>query len=342
MVKKFSYLVSVSVLASSLLSSTSHAIFEKDLIETVNNFHSRQQVVPVDSSPLPSSSSSSEDEPSSWGSSLYAGWSSAVVVAGHTSRCVGDAIRGKDSPAGDLLVNHVISYAGKSIPLSQSVTADPGFVASTRKLIGNMFRGIGEVAVGGETPTIEREIREFWLKRKVTDVEEIFTTTASVLYSSTQLSGFEIRYHYNKFIESWNNSSRTVVSRDMEKNNEYFLKGIIRGFVMNKQDISDFESDFDAIALQAAAQGITYDNFPLTRAITEETVRQADFKKFVEGTYKIESLEKQAYQARRLLSLQSQPASSIPSALPAASYPAIEHISLAATVAHPIVEDLSD
>ncbi|MBX9621643.1 MAG: hypothetical protein K2X28_06425 [Alphaproteobacteria bacterium] len=334
MVKKFSYLVSVSVLASSLLSSASHAVYDEELRGVINAFQTSRS--PVASSSAPISSPSSDE--SSWWSSVCALGSSVLSGTGHTLRYVGDCVRGNDSPVGDLLVSNGLSLAGtttyngmSAAPLIKSVTADPGALGSCRKTGGNALRYFGKL-MAGETPTLERTIRQFWIDKRVAETEDVFTSTACALYRS-ELSGVdEIKLNYRKFIESWNGSSYAVPSLDTEKNVEYFLKGIIRGFVMNNQIMSEFSS----ISPQMAALGITYENLPVTKAITAETLitnsadreklapaalkeqvdraRQEAFMGFVTATYAIESVKKQADDARQI-SLH------IPSALPAPSTP---------------------
>jgi hypothetical protein len=335
MVKKFSYLVSVSVLASSLLSSASHAVYDDELRGVINAFRASQSQLASPSAPV---SSSSGDESSSWWSSVCAVGSSVLSGTGHTFRYFGDCVRGDDSFVGDLLVSNSLSLAGtttyngmSAAPLIKSVTTDPSALGSCRKTGGNVLRYMGAL-MAGETPTLEREIRQFWIGKRVADTEDVFTSTACALYRS-QLSGVdEIRLNYSKFIESWNTSSYTIPSHDAEQNVAYFLKGIIRGFVMSNQAMSDFSS----IAPQMAALGITYENLPVTKAITAETLipnatdrgqlapaalkeqvdqaRQEAFMGFVSGTYAIESVKKQADQARQMISLQLT--SSIPSAEP--------------------------
>jgi hypothetical protein len=316
MVKKFSYLVSVSVLAGSLLSSASHAVYDDELRDVINSFCVQQQSHPAQ---VASSSSPSSDDGSSplWSTV----WSSILSGTGHSLRYLGDTVRG-DSFAGDVLTKNALSLAGTGCKGASetidAVKADESALKSLRKTGGNALRYAGAL-MAGETPTLERAIRQFWLDKRVVDVEEVFTSTACALYRS-QLSGVdEIKLNYNKFISNaWNPSSYTIPSLDVGKNVEYFLKGIIRGFVMNGQSMSTF----DSIDPHMAALGITYENLPVTKAITvkklpEDThearlaqARQEAFMDFVESIHSLETLKKQTDQVR-LTSLQ------VPSALPA-------------------------
>lgn len=334
MVKKFSYLVSVSVLASSLLSSASHAVYDEELRGVINAFRVSQSQVSSHSS------SSSDDASSSWWDTAYAVGKSVLSGTGHTFRYAGDLVRGDESLVGEFLVDNGLSLVGtadlKGVSATKfvaAVKADPSTLGSIKKTAGNILRYAGG-CMAGETPTLEREIRQFWIDKRVTEnPEEAFISTACALYRSEQVSGVdEIKLNYRKFTDAWNSSSYTVPSHNAEQNVEYFLKGIIRGFVMNNQVIDRFEG----IEAHMAALGITYDNLPVTKAITAEKVipdvntrgqltpaaldqqvvqaRQEAFMGFLTGTYRIESLKKQADQAR-LTSLQ------VPSALPASSSP---------------------
>lgn len=335
MVKKFSYLVSVSILASSLLSSASHAVYDDELRDVINGFRTSQSRATPSSAPATSSSSS--DDKSSWWSSTYAVGSSVLSGTGHSLRWAGDYMRGT-SPISNLLVNNTLSLAGtaeyrgmSAATLLNAVKADPSSLESLQKTTANTLRYVGTL-MAGETPTLERTIRQFWIDKRVADnPEEAFISTACALYRAEQLSGVdEIKLNYRKFIESWNNSSYTIPSHDVERNVEYFLKGIIRGFVMNNQSMSSF----DSIAPQMAALGITYENLPATKVVTADSVipdvnarglltpvalkeqvdkvRQEAFMGFVTDTYKIEALKKQADQVRQL-SIQ------VPSTLPTSS-----------------------
>jgi hypothetical protein len=328
MVKKFSYLVSVSVLASSLLSSASHAVFDDELRGVINSFRASQSQAHLPSQPA---SSSPSDDESSWWTTAYTAGNSILSGTGHTLRYLGDCVRG-DSPVGDLLVDNALSLAktaqyggGHTAKFIDAVKAEPDAKRSFKHGSGNFLRWVGG-RLAGETPTLERVIRQFWIDKRVVDIEEVFTSTACALYSSQVEGVDEIKLNYRKFTTAWNSSSYTVPSLDAGKNVEYFLKGIIRGFVMNGQSMSNF----DLIAPQMAALGITYKNLPATKAITVDKLpqetrkarvaqeRQEAFMGFVGAIYDIESIKKQADQARaqaRLTSLQS--ASSIPSADPA-------------------------
>jgi hypothetical protein len=351
MVKKLSYLVSVSVLASSLWSSASHAVFEDELRDVINEFRIQQRSQPVQQVAFPSLPS--DEEPysywnmiSSVGNTVSYLFSPLVSGTGHSLRYMGDSLR-EDSFVGDVLANNAISLAGtvqyggvSATGLINQVKADEGALKSLRKTGGNVLRSVGASMVG-ETPTLERTMRQFWIdKRLGDDPEEVFISTACALYRSQELKGAdEIRLAYRKFIGAWNGSSYTAPSSNPEQNVEYFLKGIIRGFVMNSQVMSDFQ----VIAPQMVALGITYDNLPVTKAITADKVipdgqargqlapvdlqgkideaRQNEFMKFIQATYEIESLKKQANHAR-MVSLQSPLAlpSSAPSSLPAIEY----------------------
>ncbi|MDI9635901.1 hypothetical protein QM565_08900 [Geitlerinema splendidum] len=334
MVKKFSYLVSVSVLASSLLSSASHAVYDEELKGVINAFRVSQLQV------TPPSSSSSDDASSSWWDTAYAVGKSVLSGTGHTFRYAGDLVRGDESLVGEFLVDNGLSLAGtaelKGVSATKfvaAVKADPSTLGSIKKTTGNILRCVGR-CMAGETLTLERAIRQFWIDKRVTDnPEEAFISTACALYRSQQVSGVdEIKLNYRKFTDAWNSSSYTAPSLDAEKNVEYFLKGIIRGFVMNEQAMDSFED----IETHMAALGITYENLPVTKAVTAETVipdvsareqlapaalkeqvdqaRQVAFMGFVASIYKIETLKKGVDQAR-LTSLQ------VPSALPASSTP---------------------
>lgn len=330
MVKKFSYLVSVSVLASSLLSSPSHAVFEDELRDVINDFRVQQRPQPVQAVlPSPSSSSSDGESSSVWnaiyavGNTAYSIWTPIASGTGHSLRYMGDSLR-DESFVGDVLANNAFSLAGtvqyggvSATGLINQVKADEGALKSLRKTSGNLLRYIGASMVG-ETPTLERTIRQFWIdKRLGDDSEEVLISTACAFYRSQELrSADEIKLAYRKFIGAWNGSSYTVPSHNAETNVECFLKGIIRGFVMNSQSMKDFE----IIAPQMVALGITYENLPVTNAITAETVipdvssrsqlppaelqkqvdevRQKEFMRFIQAIYEIENLKVQANQAR--------------------------------------------
>ena len=327
MVKKFSYLVSVSVVAGSLLNSASQAIYDEELRGVINAF----QISQSQATPPPTS------EESSWWTSTCAVGSSILSGTGRSLRWAGEHIRGT-SPVSDLLVNKTLSLAGtaeyrgmSAATLVDVVKADPGSLESIQKTTGNTLRYFGAL-MAGETPTLERTIRQFWIdKRNADNPKEAFISTACALYRAEKVSGVnEIKLNYRKFIESWNSSSYTVPSHDAEQNVEYFLKGIIRGFVMNGQELGEFTS----IALQMAALGITYDNLTVTKAITEETVvpkadereqlspavlkervdqvRQEAFMAFVKGTYNFETFTNNANEQRQLI-LKSMPSAALAS-----------------------------
>lgn len=171
------------------------------------------------------------------------------------------------------------------------------------------MRRVG-ASIVGETPTLERAIHDFWAGHRLLDnPEEAFVSTACALYNA-QLDADEIKLAYRRFIETWNGRSHTVISLDGPTNTEYFLKGIIRGFVRSGGELSDSNVlDTELIAL-----GITYENLPVTNVITSEIVipdasqraqksqaaiqqvvfqaREVAFRQFVTDIYSMEQIKK--------------------------------------------------
>ena len=194
--------------------------------------------------------------------------------------------------------------------------------------------------MAGETPTLEREIRQFWINKKCVDPEIVFTSTACALYPTPGLNINDIKLVYGQFIESWNGSSYTVPSHNAEKNVTHLVKEVIRATITDGQAIGDL----DSLSTQMTALGITYESLPVTKAITAETVipnageraqlpeitlqerinhaRQTAFAKFVEETHSFESAKRRADLARQQAiqqSIASTPAldiGAIPSAEP--------------------------
>ena len=339
MVKKFSYLVSISILASSLMNSASYAIYEPELCDHIKKTRAQlssslrpvsletdQLSSPPSVAPLPAPVA---EEPSylwntlSWiGSTSSTAFSTIAYGTGHSLRYIGDSIRG-DTFVGDLLTTQGLSLAGtteyrgvSAASFVAQVKDNEGAVSALRKNTGNALRRVG-ASIVGETPTLERAIHDFWAGHRLLDnPEEAFVSTACALYNA-QLDADEIKLAYRRFIETWNGRSNTVISLDGPTNTEYFLKGIIRGFVRSGGELSNSNVlDTELIAL-----GITYENLPVTNVITSEIVipdasqraqksqaaiqqvvfqaREVAFRQFVTDIYSMEQIKKKADDSRQ-------------------------------------------
>ena len=336
MVKKFSYLVSVSILASNLMNSASYAVYENELCEHIKitrtqlsssprpaDLETDQLSSPSSIAPLPTLVA--EESSYLWNTLSWIGSTSSTALGtiaygtGHSFRYIGDSIRG-DTFVGDVLTTQGLSLAGtteyrgvSAASLVVQVKDNGGAVSALRKNTGNALRRIG-ASIVGETPTLERAIRQFWADRRLLDdPEEAFVSTACALYEA-ELEVDEIKLAYRRFIEAWNGSSYTEPSVDRLKNTQRLLTGLIRAFVRS-------EIVFCNLDTQLVALGITYEDLPVTNGITLELVvpdvnqrsqrsvadlqqvvldaREVAFRQLVSDTRRMEEMKKRANESYR-------------------------------------------
>lgn len=308
MVKKFSYLVSVSVLASSLLSSTSHANIDRELREHIDGFQAYHSRVALPSAPV-SSSSSTDEESSSWWDTASTAGKSLLSATCHSLRCAGDYVRRLPSDDSSLAKSSLsfvgtLSYNGVNVDqITSSIASDPSRVEMLLNATGNSLRWLGERGVG-ETPTLARAIYDFWDAKKVRSPEDAFPITAHALYLTPGFNLREIKLHFYDFADKWDVGSQTSSHKCGRKKDEYFLRGIIRGLISENND-----SDF--ITSQINTLGVIFVPDP------EQQARRDAFISFARRIYDLESQVEVGEQSRQRF-LQSAPlADSVPSALPA-------------------------
>ncbi|HUX79529.1 MAG TPA: hypothetical protein VMW10_07310, partial [Alphaproteobacteria bacterium] len=273
MFKKISYLTSVSILASVVMGTASYAVHEEELGEIITRFNSQPKAV------RSSAEKEAPKEDASW-------WSYAASVGsvlkpaanslGKAVRWGGDQLRG-DTVMGDLLAEKGLGiasqYGGSSTKdILNKVGEKEGNSTSARQTCGNAVRWIGACLVE-ETPTLERALRQFWIDmREADEPDQALTSTASALYLyKDQIGGVAgVKTAYRKFVKAWNSDSWTVHSTDAEKIHESFVRGLIRGFVKDKKNVNNFAE----MGAYLKAFGIDYENLPITKTITAESVAE--------------------------------------------------------------------
>ncbi|MBS0271161.1 MAG: hypothetical protein JSR85_00760 [Proteobacteria bacterium] len=324
MFKKLSYLASVSILSTTLMGSSVHALFENELLDEINRFVMQQR----QTRDVGASADAPQEGPSESSFAYIASCLGTVLrpfasVTGHTLRMVGDQMRG-EGYVGDLLTDaslsaaSAVSYGGVSASRVVSDVSDrQELLQSIRSVAGNSLRWVGESMVG-ETPTLERTLRGFWLGRKFTNPEIPLTSTACALYLSPEIGGIEaVKESYRRLVVSWNSSSKTEHSIDEGKNLEYFLTGVLRAFVKRGKAIGQEDQFLEYMR----ALSIDPEALPVTRVITSETVipdanersqvteaslkgrvtveRQRVFMRYVQDSYNREQLTHQVDEIRR-------------------------------------------
>ncbi len=340
MFNKFSYLVSVSVLTSMLMSSASHAVYEEELGEIISKFCSAQKskkssedVVEEKSQEVKTVALETTDN-SWWSYASYVGSTLKPVGngMGNLVRWTGDQVRG-ESAVGDILTEKAkgaASYYGGSSAstIIDKVGESESTASSARQAFGNGLRWIGACMVE-ETKTLARKLRQFWIdKRETGDAEQVLTSTACALYLNMDaIGGVDgVKIEYRNFIEKWNSNIYTVHSKDPDKNNEYFLKGLIRGFAHDQKNIQSYGDIADYMEVFA----IKYKELAFIKSITPEsildkgeevgdvTIRRLEdahleaFTKFVQHTLSLEQKKLSIKKKRTPLTIEEAPSSSQP------------------------------
>ena len=239
-----------------------------EVVNVIDDFLS-QQTTPQ---PQPASSSSS----TLW--NVVQGTSS---VLGNGFRKVGDLVRG-NTAMGDLLANKGIEAVKYYAPvggtaaagLVNDVAANEGLLKSTRLGVGNGLRWIGggiKWSAGNEweTPTLERELRDFWIAKgfKI-QPDNVLKDTACALYLSAKVNGVDdLTLKYRNFVAKWNQNWDTTHSPDPAVNQENFVVGLIRALVQTEQAGDD-----------KALSGLLIYNLdlatlPATKEVTEQYVK---------------------------------------------------------------------
>lgn len=291
MFKSVSYLASVSVLASVVMVHPGYAMEEVvDLVQPpvkstnkpigYQDYRGVLEVIDAFYTPPPAGTtvsqvtSQEEVSTSNWllGVASYA-CGAVAKTGGDIIRWSGHHIRG-ESLVGDLLTNEALKaganagYTGEyASQLAETMAQNPGIAKSSRLVVGNGMRWVGSL-LAGETPTLERVIRQFWIENKYDQKpEEALTNTACAFYLSKHISGVEhINLAYRNFVISWNGSTRTLHTLDPEKNQEYLLKGIAKAYVITQQPINS------GFGEEVLALGLDLNKFSVTKAITEDSV----------------------------------------------------------------------
>ncbi|MBY0293697.1 MAG: hypothetical protein K2W92_10480 [Alphaproteobacteria bacterium] len=308
MFKKISYLVSVSVLTSVLMGSASYAIYEKELVDTINGFCIKQKAPRADEAP-------SDEDQSWWETTVsYAAWAARPVgkVTGSVLRTTGDLVRGKENFVGDLLVNRATQAVGQlkiggidALAIVEQAQANKGVIENARLTVGNSLRWIG-ACCQDETRTLERELRAFFIdKRSIDNPEDVFTSVACALYLADEIDGVDaIKDAYRRFVQTWNTSSYTHHSLDEALNLQYFLNGIIRGYVHS-------DTLFPEEGFPVEVYSIEFDKLSVTKRLTQDVVvpnqkeredmklgelaivvkekRQSFFNEYIQSVYAFES-----------------------------------------------------
>jgi hypothetical protein len=198
--------------------------------------------------------------------------------AGNLLRWTGDKIRTKGD-VGDYLtkkgMNAAAGFAVKGISANnvvKEVEGSEGLLSSTRNVAGNGLRWLGECCVG-ETPCLERSLRDFWMDKGThakEDADEILISTACALFLSDDIQGTaEIKHMYRRFLAKCNGSSYLPHSNDDSHNDELLIRGIIRGYAMklgNKVDINNISASMIGML------GDEIQKLPILCKITAESV----------------------------------------------------------------------
>ena len=307
MFKKVSYLAAVSMLATTLMSSTSHAIHEDDLVKIINKFVVKQREKLVE----PKNDNVNGEKISF----LTSTWNMATQSMGSILRTAGDYIRDEKSLSGTLLFDQGVKQVGNMGTLAKTtfleVEKKEGIMSSLRKNGGNLLRWGGAKIGNKETKSLERKIRKFWLDLNEKKPEDIFTSTACALFLSTEIKGTDdIKNNFERFVDKWKSSSRTIQASD-EHIYEYYVKGIIRGIVKKNQSAEVLTKNL-AISL-----GIDLEKLSITKSITIDSIvdvpekktkegvlkelRENKFSAFVKDVYELEKLKKESDEERSKL-----------------------------------------
>lgn len=324
MFKKFTYLASVSVLASVVMTQASYGMDPSYTLRVVATkkkatFQDHYGVLYVidefcaPTQPLAIAPQSEQEVSTGW-------WlvskvcSTCGKVTGNGLRWLGEQVRG-DTFVGDLLMAKALEYGtdpnatgAPTASLVKTMGNNEGIIKSFRLAAGNLARYFGGL-LAGETPTLARAIRHFWIENQYGQKpEDAFTSTACALYLSSYMRGVnQITQGYREFVEAWNGSSSTKHSLDAEMNQTHFLHGITRAYVLAKVPINE------AFAKHVLALGFDLEKYPATKLITKDTIlkdnpglaanlldakiQEARNAKFLEEAKKIYDFENTVYAA---------------------------------------------
>jgi len=300
MFNKISYLATVSIFSSVLMFSNANALHEEKLVEEITASLARLQDPKVET--------------------VHGAWQ----IAGNVARYVGQKARG-DTDAGKLVTNNAYKAAAAvsgnvAGVILKEVKESESLWKSACKGFGNGLRTFGAWCKGGETPTLARDVREFWVtKYKIIDPEIALTSTACALFLTPELKVDSIIQYYKEFLIAWNSSSDTEPSLDDGTNLEYFVRGILRGLVKSNKVIPTREN----VLVLLNGFEIKLADFSVTKMITAESVvpnaeerqgltqaalaerveeqRKAIFMDFVTATTKIELDKLEANNVRKAL-----------------------------------------
>lgn len=275
MFKKVSYLASVSILAGIVANTGTQAVFENELLEEIRQYNARQEakktavVQPVESEESSVLYSSLKAAGNLLGDGLYKG-------AGFAQNWVNRP--GADLSAFEDVKNYSISQMQEGsysllskalawVPLKPAINAT---LSATRSV---SYYATSEKTIENED-TLERTIRNFWVKRNYHDrPEEVFPSTACALlkYSAQskslsktddEVTISDVVAHYKQTFSTWNgrffNSEISPGQRD-----QYFLEGAIRFFVRNNIPFSVGEE---------TSFGINRHTLPLLEEVTIESL----------------------------------------------------------------------
>lgn len=225
MFKKLSYLASVSVLASVVM-SPAHAVFENELAEEIQQFLMRKKT--------PQAPVQNQEDQSSFIKTIGTGICTGLYNGAGVAR---DWLASSD-------VDPLLDEA-KEFGISQTKTADTtwawvgaalsyvpakplaaGVLAATRTLTSY---GISEETVDSED-TLTKAIRKFWKEKdyRLKPVEA-FTSTACAILMQPNLRIADKRAIYQDFATAWNKGVRNTGLSAGEKD-ECLLKGTLRFF----------------------------------------------------------------------------------------------------------------
>jgi hypothetical protein len=207
-------------------------------------------------------------------------------------------------------VKHYITGDNLQGKIMGKVIEDEKAVNILWRGFGNGCRTFGSLFVG-ETPTVPRTIKNFFLEKKIEKPSVFFPIISCALLQSSALQSFDqIRDYYFLTVEAINNSSRLSHELDQHKIKEYFLQGYIRYLVANNvkerlpifvEETVKLDEEQTEINIKRIFKFLTsldinpFTDLSVTAKITLETVfpQEDELKKFT-----LENAEKKVIQQK--------------------------------------------
>lgn len=338
MFRNFSYLASVSVLASTLLAPAGHAVFEEELQGEIKKFFNAQKNKREQSQeknepqglnqmqlaiiePEKKEGAATQSALSVLSSAIY----TPIYCFGDFLSAVGDYCLSGETNTRSIIQKQALASMQEGMGLLdnkalQNIGNNILNDEESNSIIWNTFgNGSRALATFAQTGKIRRPyaesnlgsvLRDYFVHdipntKLYLDPSQAFPSVAcALLLEDTTSKIAEHRLYYKNFVEKWNKGWWPAKSKDEGLNQQYYLQGIIRGYVKKEMPLNS------EVLLTHI---VNYDSLPIVKEITIENLvpditmrknltvdeintklaegRRKAFESFVTTTYKSEQKE---------------------------------------------------